>query len=405
MKNGITKKYRGVVISDLHFGAIDIDEMKKELNNNFFSIIEKKNYNYCIILGDYWDKKVYLNDRVSEIGVWFMEKLLRYIKTVRIIYGTESHEADQYHVLQPFCECDYYDVKIIYSVEQEELFPGINVLYIPEEYIKDKDEYYKDYFQNKYKYVFGHGIIAEAMTMIKREKTKTEGRLKPSVFTTADFKKIAGETYFGHYHVHTDLPGYIHYVGSFTRWQQGEEEEKGFYEICYKTSDDGSHFINEFHENYDAPKYKTYSFGYEHDLFSKNCDIEKETKTLINLVEISGAVKVHFIFNIPEDYDNPEFFINYMRETFRLDKRVTLDFVNGYIEKKKATNKETLTKILDKFDYLFDRNLTVGDIVNSFIKDKNGKVIGSDNINEFLHKDIMKLIEEELLKEEDTEEK
>lgn len=395
------KKYRGLVLADLHFGAVDASDMRNELRANLLNVLETRCFfDFIIIAGDYWDKKVFLNDRASDNGLWLMQRLTQYTKCIRIIYGTESHEVDQYHIFSIFENLKGLDFKIIQAVCEEELLPGLQVLYLPEEYIKDKNEYYKEFFnnKNKYDYIFGHGVIAEAMTMVKREKKKseTESRLKPAVFTTTDFKKCCkGEVYFGHYHVHSVIQDWVHYVGSFTRWIHGEEEPKGYYEITCDLEEDEK-YSSEFHENYDAPKYKTYTFGYEHEIFSSDDMIDNYLKSLRNLVNTNDFKKVKFVFNIPEDYSNPEFFMNSMRENFRDYPTVQCDFVNGYIAKKKSTDEKVLTEIVDKYDYLLNRNLSVGEVLNTYIKDKNGKEITGDKITTYLNTDVMKLIELEM---------
>jgi len=397
----MSKKYRGLLLADIHFGAVETDQIRLELRKNLFNLLDTRNFfDFIIIAGDYWDKKIFLNDRASDCGLWLMNKLVQYTKCIRVIYGTESHEADQYHIFSIFENRKGLDFKVIRNVCEEELLPGMNVLYLPEEYIKDKDSYYEEYFskKNAYDYIFGHGVIAEAMTMIKREskKEKSDGRLKPATFTTADFKKCCkGEVYFGHYHVHSVIQGWVHYIGSFTRWIHGEEEPKGYYEItCDLESNEK--YSSEFHENYDAPKFKTYSFGYEHEMFSSDEMFETYSKSLRNLVATSDCVKIKFIFNIPENYPNPEFFINGMRENFRNEPKVTCEFVNGYVAKKKSTDEKVLNEIVDKYDYLLNRNLSVGDVLSTYIKDKNGREIEGEKISTYLNTDVLKLIELEM---------
>ena len=53
------------------------------------------------------------------------------------------------------------DIKVIKYASDEELLPNLHILYLPEEHILDKNEYYKEYFKEdkKYDYVFGHGVI------------------------------------------------------------------------------------------------------------------------------------------------------------------------------------------------------------------------------------------------------
>ena len=119
------------------------------------------------------------------------------------MYGTESHECNQYDILSLL---KIYDkIRVIKQVTEEELLPGLNVLYLPEEHILDKKEYYKEFFEEdqKYDYIFGHGIIREAMKEAAvQNDTSSDKRKKVPVFSTAEFRRICkGQTYFGHYHV------------------------------------------------------------------------------------------------------------------------------------------------------------------------------------------------------------
>lgn len=394
--------YRGLLLADMHFGATDPDVLKQEIRDNILNVIDTKiekgdKLDYLIILGDYWDKKMYLNNKAITVGMWFMNILSQYFNKIRIVYGTESHESDQYHVFDVFKTKPNLDFAVIKTVEEEELLPGLNVLYLPEEYILSKDDYYSEYFGNKkkYNYIFGHGNIAEVMTMVKRDSNKKESRLKPPTFTTADFKKCCkGEVYFGHYHVHSNIDDWVYYVGSFTRWIHGEEEEKGFYEIIYDT--ESKEYSNIFHENYSAPLYKIYSFGYNHDIFKSPDMLDNNIKTLMNIVNSGKYHKLKFRFNIPEDYPNPELFMDTMREVFKYNDSVSFDFVNGYVAKKKSNDEKAISEIVDKYDYVFDKSLSVGDKVNNFIKETDNRDIGGDKINTYLNTAVMKLIEDEL---------
>ena len=70
--------------------------------------------------------------------------------------------------------------------------------------------------------------MKEAATQIEN---KSSNRKSVPVFSTAELRRICkGQVYFGHYHINTDLDD-IYYVGSFTRWQFGEEGRKGFYKV------------------------------------------------------------------------------------------------------------------------------------------------------------------------------
>ena len=48
------KKYKGLVLADLHFGAIDTEDMKYQLRANLFNVLESKMFfDYIIISAIY----------------------------------------------------------------------------------------------------------------------------------------------------------------------------------------------------------------------------------------------------------------------------------------------------------------------------------------------------------------
>ena len=260
-------KYNGIIISDIHFGATDPDILKRELIEVFLYYLENmKKIDFIIINGDYFDHKIYLNEKASDYSIAFMDKLVNISKKhkcpIRLVYGTESHEVNQYTIFSMYKEDKNLDFKVIYTVNEEELLPDLNVLYLPEEHIYSKPEYYKDYFnnKNKYDYVFGHGVIQEVMTHISRNTSKKESdRKKVPVFSSSELMDICkGQVYFGHYHINTNINDKIFYVGSFSRWVHGEMKEKGFYHITCDT--DKEKYTQKFIENYLERKYITYTY-------------------------------------------------------------------------------------------------------------------------------------------------
>ena len=48
-------KYKGVMIADIHFGALPVERLYNELEI-FLDFIEKKSLDFIIILGDWFDK-------------------------------------------------------------------------------------------------------------------------------------------------------------------------------------------------------------------------------------------------------------------------------------------------------------------------------------------------------------
>lgn len=394
----------GLLLADIHIKAQDYQQTYKEYKflENY---LDDKHYDFCIILGDFFDRKIYSYEEYIQLAYKYMLLLISHCEKVRVVYGTKSHENEQYNIFD-FLKDDIYkvmplsfqlDFKVIKSVEEEELFPDCKVLYLPEEYVLDKKEYYKEYLskEKEYDYVFGHGVIQEVMTnavrSIDKKSNKTHERKKTPVFTTMELKKICkGQTYFGHYHIHTNIDDVIFYVGSFSRFCFGEEEKKGFYEI-EKTKKE---YKNEFIENISARRYVTKKYGYKDAIFTSETLLIKELDSIIPKKEKAGIDFLRLIINIPEDYEKAEFLINLLNERFKFRTDIKIEIVNGYVEKKRQVNKEEVQEVFEKYDFIFDKNEEDERKISYFIREKNNKEMSPEQIKKYLSFKAIELLQE-----------
>lgn len=390
-------KYIGYVIGDIHIGIKNIEKLYEEYKDTFIENLKReKHVDYIIICGDYFDHKLFLNDIESSYAYTMMLDIINACDSntkIRLIYGTESHECNQYSIITKLSSIKNIDIKLVKYASEEELFPNFNILYVPEEHLLDKNEYYKNFFDNnkKYNYIFGHGVIREAMKVAASQiENKTGKRKKVPVFSTAEFRKICkGETYFGHYHINTDMDD-VFYIGSFTRWQFGEEEPKGFYRLEYEDNNDN--YKHEFIENTLAPIYKTISFGYNDSLFQSNTDMEKRLNSIDNLIKTEAFDHIRFIFNIPAAYEDPEFLILYIKERYKFNEKIKVEIVNGYIDVKRQQQKEEVKKENDKYSFIFDKNMSLEDKTSYFIGIEYNRNIPSDRISTYLYKPLNEII-------------
>lgn len=141
------KVYVGALIADVHVGALDAHELYFQLNEVFIKTIkELPVLDFIVICGDLIDKKISMNSQHATILLNFISDIKDIIKSkenpvkLRILKGTESHDNRQLEVLHSVLQG--IDYKIINEVEEEYLFEDFKVLYIPEEYMEDMDEYY-----------------------------------------------------------------------------------------------------------------------------------------------------------------------------------------------------------------------------------------------------------------------
>lgn len=394
-------EYKGLVLADIHIGALSVSQTYKELQF-LKDYLRDRYFDFIIVAGDLFDKKLYSGEEYIVIANELIVTLLKSCTKLRLVYGTKSHDNEQYSIFKQYesntnsAIMQKLDFRVIPSVEEEQLFPEVKVLYIPEEYIHDKKEYYKEYFEKEkeYDYVFGHGIIKEAMTnAVRNMKKSSEKRVKAPVFKTTELEKICrGQVYFGHYHVNTNIHDKVFYVGSYSRDRFGEEEQKGFYEINFDGIDE---YTNQFIENSVTETYCTIPFSYNHRLFKEGTDLVEEFKMIQKRKEKSKIDYLRLIFNIPDEYPDAEFFIKLVMDTFHSEDGYKVEITNGYIETKKNINRQQFQEVKEKFSYVFDQNTDIEKIISYFIKDKWKKEIPPEKVKKYLQFKALDILSQE----------
>ena len=406
-------KYEGILLSDVHIDRSDLDKLYNEYKSLVIDYISKmKKLDFLVILGDWFDHKLFLNSRGSEYSYKMLHDLFEVCAEkntkIRIVYGTESHECDQYNLINNI-DTFGLDVKVIKHVSEEDLFDDLKVLYLPEESIYNKSEYYKEYFSEnqKYDYVFGHGVIREAMKEAAASIESSSGnRRKVPVFSTAELERICrGKTYFGHYHVHTVLGvnDAVSYVGSFTRWEFGEEEDKGFYHISCNPSKDN--YSDEFIVNTLCQSYKTIYFGYDNSIFKEESKMQDALEHFDSLVKKDVFDHLRLEFNIPEDANNPEYMINLINEKYKFNQNIKTEIKHGYIEKEKERKKKEIKEVNEKYSFIFDKNIDIAENTRHYIAIEYEKTYPVKIIETILTAPLQEILNSDIFDEikEDTE--
>ena len=396
-------KYKGLVISDIHVGAMNLEKLHKEYLEMFIDYIHKmKQLDFLIVDGDFFHKKFYLNDAESVMAYIMLKELVVACKEknaiIRLVYGTESHECNQYDILSLL---KIYDkIEVVKYVKEEEILPDLHILYLPEEHLSDKDKYYEKYFNNtkKYNYIFGHGVIREVMKdqvvhMENKEPENTK-RKKVPIFKSSELLRCCkGQVFFGHYHINQNNDDLIFSVGSFSRWQFGEEGPKGFYELTCDT--EKNKYKAKFIENTMAEKYSTISFGYDNKIFENEDSMQESIESIDKMIDRNLHDHVKFIFNVPSTVENPEATINYLKEKFKTNEKVKVEITHGYIEEKREKQREQIKLDNDKYSFVFNKSMPLEDKVNQFITVEYNKDIPVDRISNYLYKPLMEIISEE----------
>lgn len=383
------KTYIGAVISDIHFGAMPAQRLFDELDKGFLKYLKSlKILDFVVIDGDLFDNKLNLNSEHVKYAFIFLRKLMEICVShntkLRIIKGTEFHDNKQLDVLKFFSNFNV-DFKIFETVDNEELFPNFNVLYIPEEYMADKKEYYKDYFNKEYDMIFGHGLMNEVAFVAKNQESEVTMQKAP-IFKSEELLNICkGPIFFGHIHKSQCIKDSIYYVGSYSRWVYGEEEPKGFM-MCGYTPHTGK-FEVEFIENKLAPEYNTIIIDYNSAFYRDDADHQLDY--IIRMVNNLKVDRIRIIFNIPEDYENPILLTNLINDVFSKYKNIKIIINNNSKEmKKKREMEEKIKTLLTKYDFIFNKAISPEEKLSRFIKLKYNKDISIENMRNYLYQKI-----------------
>lgn len=397
LQNSNEKVYVGVQLADVHIGALDADDLYKQLKEVFISNLkELPILDFIIINGDLIDKKISMNSNHAMCLLQFIDDIKSVIKSrdnvvkLRILKGTESHDNRQLEVLHSVLQG--IDYKIINSVESEYLFEDFHVLYIPEEYMDDMDTYYSEYLddepiQPKYDMIFGHGMVNEAVFSAKTQESEITMPKAPIFNTKKLLANCKGPIFFGHIHTPQTIRKRFYYVGSFTRWAFGEEHDKGFSVVAY-TPSTGNYKID-FIKNILAKDFVTVEIGIDSSIFRKN-DIIEQVTYLQDIVTAMNEDFIRLKINIPEEYEESQLFTNTVSSVFSKYKNVKLKIINNTKLRKEKKIEETVNLLLDKYGFLFEKSISHEEKILKYIKEKFNKDIPLDRIREYLYNKINK---------------
>lgn len=350
------------VIADIHLGKKDDKILWKELQEVFISTITDE-LDLLVIAGDLFDRVIKLNEITSNYVFKFIDQLVILSKIhnfkIRIVKGTRSHDFNQLNNFQAYEIDDSFG--IANEVCDEELFEGVNVLYIPEEYIEDPEEYYKEYFSNKYDLIFFHGMMDFAgcsAHLSENKNAKTAPTFKSSMIAELSYGPVCG----GHIHIGEDYKNKIFYTSSFSRFNFGEPEMKGFIDYTYDTITKDYEVMRI--ENTLAPEYvtvklqdldgnleekldkiKTLREGYENVRIDINETDKKGNEGVIEAIKnlTDDNVKLKVANSFEESYDSRFDFV--LKRTYPLDETIK-KFIN--ITKGKDLSNDIIKKIISK---------------------------------------------------------
>jgi DNA repair exonuclease SbcCD nuclease subunit len=368
MKNG---ELYGIVGADFHFGKKDDFKLYEELKAHFIPKIETEgdDVDYVVLSGDLFDRVLKMNEIGSNLCIKFILELvdlsIKYDFKIRILKGTKTHDFNQLNNFKSIEAKHYPRFKIIQTVEQEEIFPEVFFLYLPEEYVDDPKEYYKEFFEVeegvKYDMIFFHGTF-DYVGYIPNVESERHVKNAPIFNSEQIANLVYGKAIGGHIHTRTVYKNKIEYTSSFSRFCFGEDKPKGFVEAFYnlETLECKTNFI----ENTDAPKFITIDIDdlegtsleekmsivndmkkeYENlRIIAKNVN-DKDVSAMKSLVSEDDAVKLdikrsdiedkveeQYMFIINREYDTETTTQKYIKLEHDLD--IPLDVIKKAISK------------------------------------------------------------------------
>lgn len=383
-----------MISADWHIGATDPWRFRTELVRTVESVLKKrKKLDLFIVAGDTFDMKEYLSSDATKVFFSIMVDLLNMTKNYdtefRFIEGTRTHDALQLSTLSIIFNqlLNTNRVKFIEEVEEENIF-GVDILYIPEEYISDSESYYKRFFSKRYDFIFGHGNT-DLMWYMKKDKPQKTS-VAP-VFKVDELCSIGRYSYFGHFHyrIEAGIDKRFKSIGPVSRWEFGKDGDCGLYYVEYDKTTNVA--FEEYVENEYAPILPTTILNVKHDYDLET--LNKKIRNKINSVS-EGADKVRIIINMNTTLDNFIVMRDFVLASYgNVDKlTLLLKFVGS--DTSQTTNdtcEKTLEDTVEDKPYLYNKSMHDEAKIASFIRKKEGVNISLENILDVITKKDTKI--------------
>lgn len=377
-------KFISIVIADVHWGAMDGNKLYSELELVMDKIKEtfkkEKRLDLIVFAGDYFDTKLSLNSKNARLSIRYIKRILdevsQYNTAVRMVKGTHSHDNDQLDILNNLL-IDY-NLKIINTVSSE-VINNRKILYLPEEYLDDVNEYYMDWFKDTYDYTFGHGMFKEVGFVALTQISETTHNKAP-VFDSKLLSSITKyAVIFGHIHITQKIRERIFYTGSFTRYTFGEENDKGFFIL----KDNGNDCEIGFIKNKEAPLYNTINIEINNN--SHISDIMSDLLSINKDLLSNEYNRLRVIFNILPDYQDSNGISILIKEYFSNMKNIKIKIVNGDRSIKDKKLIERVNDLRDRYSFLFNSDIDIDDKISRFIKTNNNIDISKEVISKYIN--------------------
>lgn len=409
-----------IILPDLHWGAISPERMKEELDKTLFNFLKCNRVDVVMIAGDLFDSKQYFTSDIVRYVINFLCQLAHYANSIVCIQGTKTHDDLQLETLKTiFANIKFVDTgdfwmgrfhfitkptilrirsgdgfieyykpdEYNYEMSEEnedETEEWMSTLCIPEEYVIDQDIYYKPYLENKYyDMILFHGMIDKIWYAKINKSSQTELTKYSSapVFKVDELLEHCNRCYAGHIHVHKHYgqDGRFLYIGPFTRWEFGKEENVG----CEYVEFEHQQFKDKFLINHNAQVLTTKVLNITESIPLK--DLNNELDSIIE-TEMSKSDKFRFIINIKSNIQNyleiKDFIISKLGDMKFVKLVLSVDTNDECMDIAKETIDSDAKSNTQK-NYLFE-SMDLEERIRLFLKQKKGLDISIEDIKSVL---------------------
>lgn len=365
-------------IGDIHFGAPNNENILNELQL-FKTYAESHEIDMIELNGDYFDRKMQLNEKGTLDGLEFFKYLVELAKrknaAIRVIEGTMSHDMLQPEIFKNFILDDngnpIIDYKFFPTITVENIF-GINILYVPEEYPLNINEYYAPYQKNQYTLMFSHGTW-DFINFGKTIDNNLNDRNTAPVFKCEEWLPALkdGLCVSGHIHdrhIYKDKTGVkVIYPGAYSAWSFDHPSKRGF---IYLTLDTDTKKVT--YEIVDNTLSRTYC---NFDL--KDTGLDASTATVEEIENAVNKAKEHCDYlKLDISYYTPEK-QELLKQMYKGNKNILIrnDDSNTIL-----IAKENKSAFLAKYDYLLSGAMSTEQVIQRFIKEEQNKDISLEDI-------------------------
>lgn len=385
-------KYNGVVISDLHWGVMQEDEMWDQYEFIFY-FLEEFPVDYIVIAGDYFDFKLYLDSKRTVRALEWFDRLYHFakkenIKKIRMIRGTISHDADQMNVFRKYEGEDGF-FRIYETCTSEEILPGLRCVFCPDE-IMNTGEYILTYMNELFadnKIGFFHGsfdvVLQQDIDLIQSIINVTDPVIGSITFPYILFQKLVEYAWIGgHWHNGEKYENVI-YTGSATRWKHNEYNSKGFGLISVDM-DDHQYFYCKI-ENPNAPEYLTYEVhpedGFDESVIRDLIEQIDKKRQSLSKENIKCIIRI-LVFETKKSSVNDNI-VRLLKEHYSNVKEVS---VNVKARTKKRKKEEASSENKLDYTFLINEQESFAKRLQEFIKLRTNEEIPLEYIERYIAK-------------------